>query len=280
MTKSMSQSSQPASFYDGLSKQELAAKAAGIRVTDGTPRINGATDAKTYYDVQNNPDKYLDKIYDVIENYYHIYDTVTIEATNVGGRTCQEHTGTLTKQMQLDFALLSIYAEVDYTLILGTMLHESSWQEEPPDWNGTSTASGCMQLLDSIYNDYAADSGAYYDEYSDMRALAEKLGADFSQKNDFLANATVGMCAYMEWQSYSFGADISQVVNHYGDGSTVEENYYYVNGEKKYLPSIDWVLSSSTIEILYYRDLLALEAGIEPWYIGKLYDKDGNRLEQ
>ncbi len=55
---------------------------------------------------------------------------------------------------------------------------------------------------------------------------------------------------------------MDNVVQHYGEGSKV--------GFK--------CMVSSSSEILYYRDVLAIEAGEPDWYIDKYYTKDGKSL--
>ncbi len=209
-----------------------------------------------------------------------IFDIITIDDTNVGGRTYDKHSGMFDDKTQINVYMLCKEANVDYYLILATALHESSCQKEPADYNGKSTASGTMQILDSTYSAYALKSGQYYDEYSNIRTMAEKMGADYSEKDNLLTNISIAISSYSEWLSNSWAIDNEiQAVNHYGEGS----NYNIISKNKKghNIYSSDhsnWELAPSTLEIVYYRDVIANKVGEKTWGVNKYYDLEGNPI--
>lgn len=154
---------------------------------------------------------------------------------------------------------------VDYYLILATIAHESN--SDPEAANERSGAAGWMQILPATWNHYAVPKGYYYDRPKTalLRNAALNLGADLTNRYDRYANVAAGIAHYAEWQKI-YGDSMAQVVNRYGEGSN-----YNTAGD---FP----VLAPSTLEILYYRDLLARADDQETWYVGVLYDEEGNQL--
>ncbi|MBQ8611146.1 MAG: hypothetical protein IJ412_05475 [Oscillospiraceae bacterium] len=130
-----------------------------------------------------------------------------------------------------------------------------------------------MQVTPLIWKAISDPRGIYYDDpiVVALRNTAKEFGADLEDKFDPYANAAVGIAHYAKWQTYqSFGNVMSQVVNHYGEGANLNKG---LSSRNPYP-----ILAPSTLEILYYRDILAQADNREAWYIDVLYDERGNQL--
>ena len=160
--------------------------------------------------------------------------------------------------------------KVDYYLVVGTILHESSCD---PNLKISSSASGYMQLMDSTWHSYTdpsyippwsnnnEGSAAAVKRHNELyKYVQENYNANIYKKNDPYMNIAVGIASYSDLiNSYP---DMSDVVQHYGEGSLVK---------------FECMVSSSS-EILYYRDILANQANQPTWYIDKYYTIEGQSL--
>lgn len=141
---------------------------------------------------------------------------------------------------------------IDYYLVLAFILHESG---EDPEAHNTDIfddpmqqASGLMQIIPYWHSAYQ-EGGQYYSNYTDVIAFAEQNGADINNLFDPLGNITIGIMMLNEQRKLcNDPTDMRELVGRYGEDD-----------------------SPSTIEILYYRDLLAMQAGVEPWYSDEYY---------
>lgn len=122
---------------------------------------------------------------------------------------------------------------VDPNMIFAIALHESGFEADAglgdKDYNGSSTASGYMKMLDSTWNHYASPNGAYYKIYID---LLNKYDINLQNKNDPKANFAVGICCYAQCKKEKGnGASLRTIVGYYGEGynagSTLEIIEYY-----------------------------------------------------
>lgn len=112
------------------------------------------------------------------------------------------------------------------------------------------------------------------ERYKEYFALGKDLGASHIEpmnadlkkddyRYDLMTSITVGIAILAEWR-YHMGKDSwRSAIGGYGEGYT----------------------GGSTFEILYYRDVLAIEAGFPPsyengdQYMGEMYDENGKRLQ-
>jgi SPP1 gp7 family putative phage head morphogenesis protein len=137
--------------------------------------------------------------------------------------------------------------DIDFYLVLAFILHESGGN--PMAFNSDSQASGLMQIMPYLHPHYQ-EGGQYYDNYNDEIAFAEQNGADINNLFDPLGNITVGMMLLNEHRKLCRDPDdMRELVGRQGEGYN----------------------SASTTEILYYRDQLAMQAGLEPWYSDEYY---------
>lgn len=159
---------------------------------------------------------------------------------------------------------ISQLANVDYYLVMGTILHESGAN---PSLENDFGAKGLMQITPVVINHLGTPGQHKFDDYAYLRDYAVENGANINDIFDPRYNITLGVSSYADWStSYSFGNDIAQVVNHYGEGSTRNSGQ---------TPGSKWILAPSTYEILYTRDVLAQQKKEETWYMGDLYYEDG-----
>ena len=105
------------------------------------------------------------------------FDKLTVAETQVGGRTYAEHSGSLPIDIQKLVYNMCSDLNVDPNMIFAIALHESGFEAdaglENKDYNGSSSASGYMQLLDDTWKYYSTASGAYYDRYIDILLLRQ-----------------------------------------------------------------------------------------------------------
>lgn len=214
-------------------------------------------------------------------NPYPIFDSLYVPETTVGGQKYGGATGQLSPELQGQIGELSERSGVDYYLLLATALHESGCSDNPAfESTDPFGAKGMMQVMKSTWDDAVTPGGINYKNGEDLREWAQAQGADFSNVRDSLANITVGTTLYREWNKL-YPEDVKQAVNHYGEGSNVLGNFTISpEGKRVYKKGSEWALAPSCYEVLYFRDYLANEKGAETWYVGELYDINGNRLDK
>lgn len=194
----------------------------------------------------------------ISEDGIPIFKVLDVPETEVG-RHYDRHTGTLTEEEQRLLYEMCDSAGVDYYLALATVLHESGCDPNA----GNKWCKGYMAVTESLMSAYAP-GGSEYSKGGTVAAaidIAKAQGADFSNVHDPKANLAVGVSMYAAWQKYSFGDNMAQVVNHYGEGCTVPGNTKANTN--------DWALADSTVNLLWYRDQIASQAGAETWDLWK-----------
>lgn len=177
----------------------------------------------------------------------------------------------LTQEQQEAIYRMCKIAGVDYYLVLATIAHESN---SDPDAKNDLGTKGWMQVSGTAWDSYTQKGGEYY---SDDRiqeiydVVREKEGEEaFKDAYDPLSNAAAGIAQYYVWQTrYTYSPYMSQVVNHYGEGGNLNEG-----SSENWYP----ILAPSAIEVLYYRDILAMQDGKEPWYMGVFYNEEGEQI--
>jgi hypothetical protein len=142
---------------------------------------------------------------------------------------------------------------IDFYLVIAFILHESSGNPAAHNTDfytdPLQQASGLMQIIPFWHWAYQ-EGGPYYNNYLDVIAFAEQNGADVNNLFDPLGNITVGIMMLNEHRKRCIDpTDMREVVGNQGQGYN----------------------DPTTTEILYYRDQLAMQAGLEPWYSDEYY---------
>ena len=141
---------------------------------------------------------------------------------------------------------------VDYHLVIAFILHESGGNPLALNTMHASPmqqATGLMQIIPYWHSAYQ-EGGQYYNNYPDVITYAKQNGADINNLFDPLGNITVGMMMLNEQRKLcKHPGNMREWVGRQGEGYQ----------------------SASTLEILYYRDFLAMQDGMEVWYPATYY---------
>jgi hypothetical protein len=142
--------------------------------------------------------------------------------------------------------------DVDYYLVLAIILHESGGDPEALNTDAfddpMQQASVLMQIIPTWHWAYQ-EGGPYYEGNPDVVEYAEAHGADIDDLFDPLGNITVGIMMLNERRkAQKDPTDMREWVDLYAQSG-----------------------DAITTELLYYRDLLAAQVGLDAWYSEEYY---------